>query len=164
MLYKIKDIITRLKRGCKWFLRGYNTYEWDYNYLLEIMRFKLQDMLTFWDNIDNTNVIESSRLRNVKNLKICVHLLHRMIEDDYISNASIECEERWGKLQIIYGKEDKRGLTPITITPKLVKTEQDDEQARKDRDRAHKKAKLIKKYDQELFFKIFSKHYEYWWD
>jgi hypothetical protein len=130
----IIDFIKRLIRGFKWFKRGYNTYEWDYQPLIEIMRFKLQDMLDFWSNPNNIRIIETSRLRNVKNLKICVHLLTRIIDDEYTSKTLESVEKKWGEPQI------------------------------KDRQKAYAKADKIKQHDQYLFFKIFSKQYERWWD
>lgn len=40
----IRRFIRDFKRACKWFVRGYKSYDWDYYYLYQVMDWKLSDM------------------------------------------------------------------------------------------------------------------------
>jgi hypothetical protein len=159
------DFLKRLKTAFKWFWRGYNTNEWDDSYLLDIIRFKLEDMRDFWKNPDNIHISEKSRLRNLKNISICAFLLKRLTTDEYYDKISMKHAKKWGELNIVRQGIDKSGLYTLTeFKYTKAHTSKDNEKAKKESKRLHGKADKIKQHDKDLFFKIFSKQYESWWD
>ena len=52
MRLKIKYFFQRLKRSCKWFVRMWNNHDFDYNYLMEVMVWKMKDILYQLDVVD----------------------------------------------------------------------------------------------------------------
>lgn len=161
----MRHFINRLKRGLKWFRRGYNTQEWDWVYLLDIIRFKLEDMREFWSDPDNVHIIEKSRLRNLKQISICAFLMKRLAEDQYESeHIHKPLEAKWGKLQMIDKKILTNGLMVPVIRHEKATSYREYKKTRKELSRLLKKSGKIREYDMELFCRIFSKHYRSWYD
>ena len=42
---KIKHFFSKFRRSCVWFKRMWNNYDFDYNYLMEVIVWKMKDML-----------------------------------------------------------------------------------------------------------------------
>lgn len=49
---KIKNFFINLKRSTKWFIRMWNNYDWDYNFLIMVMVYKMKDMRHQFDYVD----------------------------------------------------------------------------------------------------------------
>lgn len=157
--------LKRFKRALKWFWRGYQTEEWDYHYLFNMIRFKFEDARDFWSDPRNVYVIEKSRLRKLKQISICAFLMKRLAQDNY-DNKHVHdpMEAKWGELKIIDKETLPNGYVATEIKREKVSSSAQAEQERKDLNRLIKKSNKIKEYDMELFCRIFSKHYRLWWD
>ena len=50
--YELRKTIYKLKRSCRWFVRTWNNYDWDYDYLIQMMVSKKEDMRYQFDVTD----------------------------------------------------------------------------------------------------------------
>ena len=147
---KIKQFFSKFRRSCVWFKRMWNNYDFDYNYLMEVIVWKMKDMLYQLDVVDK-NIVD---LRNqvqykdngyngdlLKSLEECIEIGERIIEDDYIVYPDIVKE--WLSQNSIAEK------IPEDINKLLLESY----------DEADKK----KEDDIERFFNIFKNNYTGWW-
>ena len=49
---KIKHFFSKFRRSCVWFKRMWNNYDFDYNFLMEVIVWKMKDMEKLIDNMD----------------------------------------------------------------------------------------------------------------
>lgn len=162
MARKLKRFFQNIRRGLIWFRRGYYSYEWDFGPLLSVMLWKLEDMKGFWANPDNVHIIEKSRLRNLRNISICCFLLRRIREDDYMEICGYDTMKHIGMRS--EPCKDREGYSTLELYYIGAETEKEKEAAEKKYKRVVKKAKAIQEYDIQLFFKIFQRHFQEWWD
>ena len=89
----MKRFFNSLRRSCRWFKRMWNNYDFDDGYLIEVIVWKMKDMLYQLDVLDSDFV----DLRNqqhckdngydgdlLKSLEECIEIGERLIEDDYV--------------------------------------------------------------------------------
>ena len=89
----MRRFFNKLKRSCRWFKRMWNNYDFDDGYLIEVIVWKMKDMLYQLDVLDSDFV----DLRNqqhckdngydgdlLKSLEECIEIGERLIEDDYV--------------------------------------------------------------------------------
>lgn len=146
----IKNFFRKLRRSCKWFRRMWNNHDFDDGYLIQVIVWKMKDMLYQLDVVDRSFV----DLRNqehyndngyngdlIKSLEECIEIGERLIADDYIVYP-VEVEEwisRYGLLEKM--PEDLH---------KLLFESYDESEKRKNE-------------DNDKFFDIMKKHHWDWW-
>jgi hypothetical protein len=92
IIFKVRNFFVKLKRSCKWFKRMWNNHDFDDGYLMQVIVWKMKDMLYQLDVLDN-DIVD---LRNqehckdngydgdlIKSLEECIEIGERLIEDDY---------------------------------------------------------------------------------
>jgi len=79
----IDVFLTSVNNLKNWFKIIWKDREWDHGYFYEIIYFKLERMLKFYENKSLVTVCEERRLRTVKQLKLTMFVLKRIIDDDY---------------------------------------------------------------------------------
>lgn len=79
-------MIRRIKRLLQWIPLLWKDEDYDYVYLLEIMRFKLQLM----EDHHRYEGITADRLKIAHNIRVCKLLLDRIAKDKYLDNAHNE--------------------------------------------------------------------------
>lgn len=82
-LYNLRYIPNRLKAGLKnlfkWFPIIWRDRDFDYAYLLEIVKFKLQNMISCF----NSHIEVTSTSNEVRYMKICISLIEKIESDFY---------------------------------------------------------------------------------
>lgn len=150
IILKVRNFFVKLKRSCKWFKRMWNNYDFDDAYLMQVIVWKMKDMLYQFDVVDCDFV----DLRNqehckdngydgdmIKSLEECIELGERLIEDDYTIYPEVVSEwfETHGCLEKM--PEDIRKLFMD----------------------ACREAEVRRSEDNEKFFDIMKKHHYGWW-
>ena len=92
IILDIKNFFCKLRRSCRWFRRMWDNHDFDDGYLLEVMIWKMKDMLYQLDVVDKRFV----DLRNqehykdngydgdlIKSLEECIEIGERLLADDY---------------------------------------------------------------------------------
>lgn len=125
--------------------------DYDFMWLIKLIRHKLVCMEHFF----LTDAIVEGAEEDAKNMRRCIKVLDRLIEDDYCKEEFEDIEERFGKLR--YTKE-------MGFCGSKVKTKEDYCKEGKDIISLLHKEERLKEYDMHLFCEIFKKHYRNWWD
>lgn len=166
IIQTIKDTPRNIKYGIlnliKWFPVIWQDRDWDHYYLYVILQHKLKHMEHL--HIHYSHLMSGSQ--TAKEIKTCLILLERLMEDEYHENASIEYHKKWGRPKFNWTKlpDDERNYSELEITHKYVKTKKDESQNIKDFHRTCDHERNMRKQDIEYLFKYMEKHIEGWWD
>ena len=144
------EFFSKLKRSCKWFKRMWNNYDFDDGYLIEVIVWKMKDMLYQLDVKDSWFV----DLRNqehckdngyngdlLKSLEECIEIGERLIADDYF----------------IYPDEVKDWLSGHHLSESMP------DDIRKSFMETVEESERRKIEDNDRFFEIMKKHHWNWW-
>ena len=112
-----------------WFPVVWKDRNWDHVYIYNILRHKLhlteQQIRIHGHHVDKD--------KDADNIKVCVNLLDRLINDEYHEAAFKRHEERWGEAKFRF--EDVEGMPEhqeLHIDYPKVLTEKDKERERKE--------------------------------
>ena len=148
----IKNFFRKLRRSCKWFKRMWNNHDFDDGYLMQVIVWKMKDMLYQLDVVDRRFV----NLRNqehckdngyngdlLKSLEECIEIGERLISDDYVVYPE-EVEEWFLKHGHCFND-----VMPEDIHKSFIKAIEESEKRQNE--------------DNEKFFDIMKKHHYGWW-
>ena len=148
-ILKIRNFFVKLKRSCKWFKRMWNNHDYDYDYLIEVIVWKMKDMLYQLDVLDS-DIVD---LRNqehckdngyngdmLKSLEECIEIGERILDDNY--EVYPEVVDNWFST---HGWEKM----PDDIHELFIEACIDADRRRSE--------------DNEKFFDIMKKHHYGWW-
>ena len=149
-ILNIRNFFVKLKRSCKWFKRMWDNHDFDDGYLMQVIVWKMKDMLYQLDVVDSSFV----DLRNqeqykdngyngdlLKSLEECIEIGERLLKDDYMIYPEVVDEwfEKHG-----YVEEMPEDIRKLFID-------------------ACKEAEDRRSEDNDKFFKIMKKHHWGWW-
>lgn len=158
------NIITPIRRTYesiinvfKWLPVIWGDRQWDYVYLLIIMRKKLELMSKFFKSDDAISVGSEERVREMDK---CIKLLDRMIQDEYGSDCYKELDRKWGKLYF----ELDEGKKSFTFQRSCILNEEDREQERLDILNCVSVEENERLADYDKLFKLMNRQVRGWWD
>jgi hypothetical protein len=146
----IKRFFKRLIKLYKWNKILWNEYDWDYVYLLGIMKFKLDLM----EPVIRAGYAENAE-KTADEIKKTSELLQLLIDDNFNKN--------YNKLTEKYGEHDFTLIGQMRGFQRVNVTDENKEEFQLDFKEANRLDNLEKKRVQNEFFKMFKK-YENWWD
>ena len=150
MMSMIRNFFIKLKRSCRWFKRMWNNHDFDSNYLIQVIVWKMEDMLYQLDVVDShfvdlrnqehymDNIYGSDML---KSLEDCIEIGKRIVESDYIELPDVVKD--WFKT---HGLGE---IMPDDIEKLLMES--------------YKKSDDMMDKDNEMFFDIMKKYHNNWW-
>lgn len=150
MIQKIKFFFRQIGRILEYLPIIWRDRDFDHYYLFKLMEYKLGRMEKYF--IDST--ICSDNVKIAKQIMICKTLIKRIADDNY-------CEYEYDKLYKYIPDELIKFGRPVYVDNR---TYEEREAYFKQSRAIHKKHIALKKHDLELFCKLFSKHYNKWWD
>ena len=149
-ILNIRNFFVKLKRSCKWFRRMWDNHDFDDGYLIQVVVWKMKDMLYQLDVVDRKFV----DLRNqehykdngydgdlIKSLEECIEIGERLLKDDYM--ICPEVVDEW------FAKHGYVEEMPEDIRKLFID--------------ACKEADVRRSEDNEKFFDIMKKHHWGWW-
>lgn len=140
-------------RSIRWAYRMWGNEDWDQEYFYLVMQHKLEDMHKYFSKSD---ICHDNR-KITKDIGICIHIIKRVIEDDYLSEEYDKIDRESGPcFDWDNGIEDERGCTTIKH---LWSPEAD-----KRFERYIKLSRSIKDNELDLLFKILRRKSERFWD
>lgn len=157
----ISNIPNNIAMICQWIPILWNNWDWDYSFLYEILRYKMDRMskyLTEKDRAVNT-------WQYAAQLKACVDIIDRLQEGShsYTKKEQKEHEEKWG--ESIYELEDQGdGMHLLDIYTKKAREEGLEEQEREEQIAIYELGRARRSKDMDVLFRIMRKRIEYWWD
>jgi hypothetical protein len=157
MLRNLKYGITNLIR---WFPVIWEDRDWDYRYLLAILRFKLSNMRFAAENY----WITASADEDAKDMGIAIGLIDR-IANEYQENLAFKKHrDKWGNPEYrSKPHECNPKFNELIIEYPNVKTEKDEQRRREDLRRLMLQAQKAHKGYIDYLMRILSK-IEGWWD
>lgn len=137
---------TCIKRSVRWGRRMYSNQDWDYSFLMQVMEWKLKEMEDLFRGPDAMHV--GAEL-DAKHLMILRNLLTRIREDSYSTPW-----EGWYDEMLDQTGDGLGFLQRVQGTERWLKKMK----------RASKREDELRRYDLELFCKLFRKHLFEFWD
>ena len=150
-----------IKNLIKWFPFIWNDRDWDYCYWIEMNYQKLKSMEY---NIRHNSYHVGSD-KTADNIRKAMLALKRLREDDYLHNAMIFHDKKWGKSDFRFEPcNDGTGCSTMEIDVENATTEKLKEQESNERRRCYRHSEYMKKQDLEYATKIINKYLFHWWD
>jgi hypothetical protein len=144
-----------------WFPTIWNDRNWDHHYIYVILKRKLELQENFIRNHGHHLNAE----KDADRMKICILLLDRLIEDNYIIDATKPHDKKWGEGKFNFEPcEDEPELSKLNIIYENVKNAEDEKQQKKEYKIAAERANNSRQNDLNHLFKIMNKYIEGWWD
>lgn len=146
----MKRFFNNLRRSCRWFKRMWNNYDFDDGYLIEVIVWKMKDMLYQLDVLDG-DIVDLRHQEHckdngydgdmLKSLEECIEIGERLIADDYI----------------VYPDEVKNWLSEHNINEKMP------ENIIELMAECYHESEWRKSEDNEKFFNLIKKYHWGWW-
>lgn len=144
----------------KYLIANGGDYDWDYGYLLSLMKWKMQKMAT---TIRDNDIIEANN-RVAKQLEYAVYLIDQIQNKPYEDKMNAKHDKRWGEIVVEFVPSDREGYTEMrTSRPKAI-TEAQKLQERKE---FKELINSIDAKERDLYNRLFKHMNTYikrWWD
>ena len=158
LYYNIKYFFLNLikYRRFLWEDRSYDSY-----YIFYMLREKLSHDVGYYEKYGNHVHVQ----KDIDNMKLCVKILNRIIEDDYHEKVFKHHNKKWGEPEFrVEDVEDRAGYCELFIDRENVKSQEDKEQERKEFRKLSKHEGYLKQQDVNFLFNFMSKHIKSWWN
>jgi hypothetical protein len=161
---KIKEIPRNIKYGIesciKWAPIIWKDRNWDQHFIYVILRHKLylteQIIRKHGHYVDNK--------KDADNIKICINILDRFIEDKHCDIVWDKHYKKWGYPEIKFTKCNDKNYNTLDIVYPGVKNEKDKEKQKREFKSLIEHEENMKRNDLDYLFKFMAKHIREWWD
>lgn len=152
---KLKEV-KRINKYVR-FLEG--NHEWDYIYIIDLLRFKLKMTRKLFEKEGHS--MEATKNEMISQILEVEKLLQKVIDDNYFEPFQKEIETKYGKSKFKFGKK-KKGLRELIIEWDLP----DDKKAEAicEQTRLHELATQMQKDDLKKAFDLMVENIWGWWD
>jgi len=156
-MFSPKMIYRNVKYGIqnlvRWFPVIWTDRDWDHIYLFIMLRYKLRGM----ENLLRKYGYHVNAEAEADNIRKCILILNRIIDDVYYDIAFRFHEQKWGELDMSLERGHlhlfRKNVTPETI-----------EQERSEFRKCCELEKYLIDQDLQYLFNFMSKHIKEWWD
>jgi hypothetical protein len=160
----LRAFLRKVKRALAFAVHGWNSYDWDYGYLLDLIEFKLKRMQK---EIKNGHHVPDKATD--QSIRICIKLLKKINRRDYHYFAGLH-DQKWGESEWVFHKTDENGQEISNggsrleiVRPKAV-TPEEKEQERTEALVAYRMDDAQRERDVRWLFNIMAKYHQCWWD
>jgi hypothetical protein len=150
----MKNWLTNIKRIVKWLPVLWRDREWDYAFILEILRHRIQLHREHLAKYGHHTTVD----RDCHNMRVAELLIERLINKNYAEHLHKEHDKRWGPFEL---RDDPWGCFLSRVG---VITEWDKKQEYKEIKRIYQHEVLQQNQDLDLLFKHLRRHITKWWD
>jgi len=151
MLCKIKHGIQNL---IKWFPVVWKDRDWDQHFIYKILHFKLSRMEKYQREYGMSTISNDI----ADQIKLCVNLLDRITKHDYIDNAFLFHNRKWGELNLDFKQNG------LFYNVEKANTEEEKKIENKARMRLYKHVDYLEEQDKDMLFNNMKKYINGWWD
>jgi len=137
-----------------------NNHDWDYDYIIQLLRFKLKMVR---ETIQKNSIIIQEQIDQISNeISEVEKLLDKVIADNYFSELKLEFEKKYGKVEHEFIKEnDSKNDSFKTI----YHVEEDKlNEAQEEYAKLHNLSFEMRKNDLKKAFELISENIWNWWD
>lgn len=140
MINKITMIFKRIKHVAEWAVFLWNDYDWDFIFILQVLKFKL---VRTRKNLESDPWHSFSK-KSRRKMLVCETILDRLVEEEYrwiaINAEPLLKDVPWHQLNVKLTDQQSKAFKRAT--------EQEDR---------------LRNNDLDLLFKIFKSQYRTWW-
>lgn len=154
----IRNVCLSVKRSYDYAKFGWSNEDYDHNFLLKHIEFKLKRLQKVISN--GHHVPDKSTDQSIR---ICIKLINKLSFKDYSYFTDIHYA-KWGQPEVKFIKQNDSNYSVMEITHENAKTEQERNQQSIEFTEAYKKDDRQRQRDTKLLFNIMSKYIELWWD
>lgn len=160
----IRRALVNYKRW--WKVIGKN-YNFDSYYIYELLRHKLIIDEKFYRS-DGAWGMGANKLAD--QMKLCIMLLNRIMDDNYHENAFYFHDKKWGELDMWSTPHKKKNgdisteLHELSFNRRKICNTNEYEQELKESRRLYKHADYMRQQDIDYLFKTMAKRIQGWWD
>jgi len=167
----IRRFWSKIKNFFYWGWKLRANFDWDYMFLIYIIKFKIDRMIHYHENYGIVLTVEDepdnpdADKYMMKSMRLCSYLCQRLIDRNaiaYAVHAEKAFNEKWGDVEIIEGKSSK-GLTTVSFQRKNV-NKNNEHIYRKESKKLADFSVNIYNRDKKLLFGIMEKYIEGWWE
>jgi hypothetical protein len=155
----LRDIKHGVLNLIKWFPIIWQDRDWDQHFLYEMLKFKLEQM----ENFQRKYGIGLYRDKYADQMRVCINLLGRLIDDNYSENTFQYHDEKWGELSL-ETKPHSKDLVSLHVVREKAVSDEEKKQESKEFMRLTKHAGKLRVQDIEMLFLNMTKYIEGWWD
>lgn len=155
--YNVKHGVMNL---IKWFPVIWNDRGWDYHYWITMNIKKLEEMEK---SIRNGHHLNGDH--DADNIRKAILVLKRLDEDDYLGNALMFHDKKWGESNFRFEPtNDGTNCHEMHLDVEKATNDELKKQESKERSRCYRHSEYLKQQDLEFFNKIVTKYLFHWWD
>jgi len=155
------SIITSIRNILHWIPIIWKDRDWDYNFLYEILYFKLINMERYLREHGHSTNAEKDAGR----IKTCTNLLKRLMDDEYHDTVFKKHDKKWGEPEFNWGElNDKPGYSELKIKKPNVITKEDEEIESNEYNHLMQVENNLRQRDIDYLFSIIKKYHQGWWD
>lgn len=151
------------RRFFYWGWKLKKNYSFDCNNTYYMIHLRLKKMIEYSEKYSSCLWNSNPNTTQMRKLRIACELAKRL-NDDYYWTHKNKHEEKWGELQLHFGKPDERRCRSLDFSRPNANTDKEKEQERKEYQIASDMDDQQKKDERKYFFKLLEKHLEGWWD
>ena len=152
----IKNLFFKITRTLQFARLGWKDRDFDYAYLLELMRWKLDKMSLYFKD---ANIVEGSLETSIE-IRKAVEALDRYNAADYYPDEYAAIDTKWG--DYCFNKIEGRNASTMSRTN--IKTPEDEEECSKQFRAWYDKEEAAENKDWALFFDTMRDQMKGWWD
>lgn len=157
----IRNIPDNIRMICEWIPVLWSNWDWDYNFLLITLRYKLHRMSKHISEHDH--LVNSQKY--AKQMACCVDIIDRLLNNEYTTEEEKLHEDKWGELIMdSYPAEDYPGCHTLDIYRVKARESGEEEAERQETMQLHDLARARREKDLDILFRIMRKNIERWWD
>jgi len=153
MMNKLKRFLYNIKNIYEWSKILWDDFDWDYDFLLKILDYKLKKMRKYFDNSNITTVEEYQSILN--EIDTCINAIEQLRNRDYIDEIYKEYYDKYPTTIESWIDEQRNVVHGIKMMNK---------ERKKLFDIAYKKEKNKENELNHMLFDTIRDNYEKWWD
>lgn len=155
------EIIRSIKRFFQWIFKSFqyswflrNDYDWDYGYILKLLRYKLRRTR---ETISKNKIITDEEITKISNQIIEVEKrIQRFLDDEYNIQikSDMNIQEKYGETKMVF----------VDSTVQFLPEWGDKVQYKKDMRIVYEKWEQARQKDFNEIFDLMKKNLQNWWD
>lgn len=166
----IINILVKIRRSYNFAKIGWSNGDFDNGYLNELILFKLERMLYFFEHKGYHSTECINYKPKMKSLKLAIKLLKKINKDHYLMFSNLH-DKKWGEQVVtyvphLYDNSNKKNIKTykMEFTVENADTPEKQKIERQERLDAYRADDRLKQKDVKRVFNIIAKYSEYWWD
>ena len=169
MWWKVKRFWSKCKRIIRWLPVIWKSEDWDYNYALDVFKFKLTEIQKYLE--DDKKCHSLNHKHYASRIKTAIELMDKVYNEDYALEYFKEIENLYGEstyefIEIEETKDKPKSQKLYTLNDKFEKDYTDEEL---EKIAEHKRELFLKSHKKQerahkLLWKFIEHNIQHWWD